>query len=864
MNEHLSIKIGKEYIVLSEDYNFDIELVNPYFNDAESFTYPIEAPIENNRHLLKNVDDIRSDIRLVDFANERVTIFVEGLPLFNGKVRVEDEQEIDEIVSFSCVSTVRGLADLIGNLNCQDIPIKDKIQIGEMIGDVYAWFGYNFRLEVKHSGKTGFLSWKSRRQYSKNISEEVFNKFQLQALGFSYPAVCREKDSITHEAMIYDEKPVEETSFINVSESYPHKKYCNARVCYTHYKMDLDGKSSKSVSTADTYDPYYVLEANRAQSGVCFYVMYFLDCLFHSLSLSFDQKDLMTVGDLMRLAFFTTHCKFDLERKYSFKGDDEYDFNNIDAINRWLSSRNTKGKLEWGYKDVKEISSAILEFDGIERRYSVGETLPDGTTLKYSHFKIEEPDVDIRANIMNMYANSKNFPNTGVNSIIDSLWASFGIRFLMDYEKKSVSAVLIRNLFRDNSSIENLSCELISSNKVNENITGVRMKYSAESDRKEKHKILSSGKKDFNTSYDYSDYSNVDSSKSYLDIVKKQSNSDTTCYIDVNTGNAYRLKVNADAKDVSELKPALFEVGGYSGVEIGDCSEENSDYVIELVSDFEPMMFNDVNGKNEKKVGTDKKTVIDSDQQGGGSGTVGGVNADDAKPILAAFVDEDMNHENIQFQIDNVIGSDHADFTVSEVLTTDESYDPSNTEDGNSPLQHYDWGLAVAIMRGGGTDSRLEPYDYNYDDQGNSKWRIASGEYAMSSDSIDNWGNDYDYNGVQPGIGDDERFSLKVRAFKEVNGEILCADDERDKNGNIVRKIRSRGLFDTFMSEYSYFLLNRKLVVLRFRCEVSELTNIQWEKRYNIKGYVGWINKLKCNVSVKEGLGIVEAEMYIL
>lgn len=79
-----------------------------------------------------------------------------------------------------------------------------------------------------------------------------------------------------------------------------------------------------------------------------------------------------------------------------------------------------------------------------------------------------------------------------------------------------------------------------------------------------------------------------------------------------------------------------------------------------------------------------------------------------------------------------------------------ESYNPSKTEDGNSPLQSYDWGMAIAIMRGGGTDSTIQTYDHNYDSFGNARWRTLAGKYALTSDSMDQMGNGYDYNGTQP------------------------------------------------------------------------------------------------------------------
>lgn len=862
MESKLSVEINGKNLNLPSDFSIDLEDVNPYFNDNESFSYEVPVSVEENRSVFKDVDDVQSDKRLVELENASMRLKVNGMPFRSGKLQTSEDTEVSDEISISMVSAIKTLTDMIGDKNCQDIPVKDRIQIGEMIGNVKVDCEFNYTFYQKSKGKDGFLSWSSATISGEGGPESTSNEIELQALGFSFPGICQ--TSSGEIAQKKDGKPVVSKSFINVSDEYPLASYCNARVCYTHYKQNMDGTSGDTVSTSETYDPYYILEADRMQSGICFYVLYFLDCLFNALGLNYDNEDLLSVGDMKRLCFFTTHCKYDIERKYPDKTD--YDFQDTTSINEWLSSRNTKGNISTSYEQTKKLESITIN----GQTYNIGDELPNGLgKLNEAGFTVQNPKISVKANIMNMYANSKNFPDESASTVIDSLWASFGIRFLVDYDKESVKAVFIRDLFRDTSDPIVLKCDIIDTPvKLNEKITGVRMRYSAESDNDEKKYNITSGSTDYDTNYDYIDYSKVDTSLDYLEIIKKQSSSDKTCYVDLNTGNRYRIKVNADAENVAELKPSIFEVGGFTGVEIGDCSSENEDYIIELTSDFEPIIPNDVNGKKEKQIGSSKTSTLYSDNSSIPDEyktiEVSNVNATDREQILAMFVDEDMWHENIPMTIQNAIGSDHADFYLNENLTTDEAYDVTSSEDGNSPLQTIDWGLAIGVMRGGGSDATIQTYDWNYDGHGNSKWRTVAGKYAMSSDSMDNWGSQYDYNGTQAGIGEDERFSLKIRSYIEKDGKILCNDDQRDEEGNIETKVRTRGLYDTFMSEYAHFLLNRKKLQVKFRCEVAELTNIQWGKRYNIGGYIGWINKLSYTISAEEGLGVVTAELYQL
>lgn len=866
MSDRLLLRIDGEYAVLPADYSVDVEDVSPIFGEDDSFTYDSSIPVEPNRHILSMLDSRYSQARGASLDGKKGELIVDGVVLRTGNVWTNDGDEIKDYFNFSLISRTDTISELVADMNCRDVPLKDKVQIGEMIGDVFCEVSFYWYLYWKSSGKSGVMSWGSTTSTGQKRYSTLSHTFQLQALGFSYPAIC-ESVTGTETALQQNGKPMKEVDFINVTDEYPAKYYCNARVCYTHYKKEDDdtANTGSSVSTTEDFDPYYILDADRQQSGICFYVLYFLDCLFAHLAFNYDNSNLLTVGDLRRLCFFTTACNYDLERKYPAKGivgvDENitYDFSRIGQINLWLSTRNTGGQLETVFEPIKKLES--LSVDG--KLYTLNDELENGQTLEKAEFRVDDVTFTTKANIMNMYANSQNFPDKGVQEVLDSLWASFGIKFLTNYEKRTVKPIFIRDVLRDNSDPIDFPCMLTGVERINEKTSGFRMYYSAESDAEEQDKNIKYGVTDYDTNFDYKDYRNVDTTLQYLQILKKGSVSDITCYIDKNTGNAYRIKVNKEATKVDELKPSIFEVGAFKGVEFGDCSSNNKDNILELKSSFEPVIFSDVNGKKEKSVASNETGYV-KDSDSGKIYAISHANINDMKQILAVYIDDEMRHENSPYEIKNVMGNDYMDAYLVQKCTTDESYDPSNTEDGNSPLQHKDWGMSVAIMRGGGSDSSVQTYDYNYDGQGNSKWRTVAGEYALSSDCIDNWGNDYDYNGVIAGIGDDERFSLKIRAYKEINGEIACEEDEKDANGNVTRKVRSRGLYDSFMSDYANFVLHRKKLRITFRCEVAQLVNIQWDKRYKIDDMIFWFERLSYNVSKEHGLGEVEADIFIM
>ena len=420
--------------------------------------------------------------------------------------------------------------------------------------------------------------------------------------------------------------------------------------------------------------------------------------------------------------------------------------------------------------------------------------------------------------------------------------------------------------------------------KLTEKITGFRMKYSAENTAREQEQYIRRRKTDYDTDYDYREYPEdrtvID--ETYIDIAKQASATNMNVYVDLTTGDAYRYKVNGETKADSRL----FEVGSYHGIEVGDCSAvaEKKNAIREYVSDFQPMSFNDVNalsvlGLNKERIATDGQgnTYVIKDIKSGG------------QPMLVAYIDEDFEHEFVEHRINNVLSNDLVDLYLTEYLQTIESYDPSETDDGNSPLQQIEWGLSIAMMRGGGTNMTVQNYSHDYDGFSNDKWRTVSGEYALTSDTMDQIGNEYDYNGVGSGIGDGERFSLKITAYKPfrykyVGNQLKISTDPAEwtddpswlvpcdndvvnpTTGKVETKIRTRGLFDSFMSELCYFLLHRKKVRIKASTTVAQLADIpnHWRQLWRIGDMTGFIDKVQYQLAVERELGEVTIDFYII
>ncbi len=942
MNSKLSLLADGNPLAIKEDTSISIELKNPLFNDTEMFSLPIELPIEGNRHVLKNVDDVSSDIRPVSYEHTHMQIIAEGVPLASGASIIQEDEQLEDSLALNVDASTQSFADLISDLKCNEVPIpskyKDQLLIGEKIDDVSVSVNYKTEVEIKYQGKKG-----NKKYGSVGDDYTTESTFSPQALGFSYPAQCKETGNL-HEAVLLKtytypngnsvKIPDVQTSYINVSDAYPQKLFCNARVCYAHHDLNDDGTTSDKIVQYSTqrkgedpnnknreqemYEdrgPIWVLDANRPQSGICFYMLFFLDCLFEYLGVQFDKSALENIGDMKRLCFFTTKCAYDTKplyaRSYYTKEDEavkaglkqegdvkegffqkqahsEKDVKNLfEDVNKWLDSRGCGGTLKLDNpkdKNVQEVKYRKVTYKIVEKPHNgpfynggvfkdteVVTVVDDWETVTVGKDNVASitckstiKSAQMSASIFRMYANEKNFPDESVSDVIDSLEQQFGIKFHYDYEQKKVTAYLIRDVFRkQNPTPRDFHAQVLKMLPITEKITGVRAGYAAESEAKEQRDNVKNQVKDFNTDYDYIEYpkNSTVTSLTYKDIIHKVYNGQMNVFVDLQTGNKYRVKIDKNFTDASNMEPRLFEVAAMKGVEIGDCSTLNEDFIQEFKSSFVPVGMVDANYRMALSSSTGSTCASDNPKQPNEVGKqydgyeFGEVNISYAKTQMAALVDEDMEHEFVKQYVKNTMSSMVADFYVTEELSLRESYDPSSTDDGNSPLQSYDWGLSIAIMRGGGVDSTHESYEYNYDGFGNSKWRTKAGDYALTTDSIDPYGNEYDYNGVD----NEERFSLKPRAWVQPE----WADAPLVVN---TPSVKNRGYVDVFLVDYIYFLLHRKKYYVKCLASVAQIADIQnhWKEWWNIDGKKCLIDKVNTTVSAKEGIGEVELEVFAI
>lgn len=703
----IGLKINGIWCVLPQDVSISIEEQNPLFSDSGSFSYPIELSVSQNRELFKSIDHPHGRIRPQDLDGLPFELWFDGVMLLYGSTETDEDLDIDE--DKCSVNLVSGNGDFqskIEGMKCTDVPLMGKVHLGYVIDKMTIHTNWDGDLEA-------FIN--------------------------------------TDHTMYYHN--------VNVSFPYgPSNPYCNARVCV---KRTDEYKPNEDV-------PYWVYDADRPWSGVCFYVAYFLDCLFKHLNITVKENNLGKVQDMTRLAFFTTKCE-----------------------------------------------------------HETGELLPEdnGISFKdYANFEFNYRDTPVESvttGVSRVYATNKNFPDTDVRSLLESLFNAFGLRLVEDVKNRTVSIYYIRDILRDNT-VEDVNMVVTGKSLSYEKVEGVKVTY---------------GGGDDDTSFNYDDWDQNEVKSDFNDIIRSVAANNETCYISSKTGNKYRIKIDKESVekgDEKALYPSLVEVSQFSDYVVGKDSN-NTD---ELKISFVPIVENEVVLESLKEQGTM------SSQR------------------LAVYVDAEMKKKD-----DNWIwlSVKHPDGHTSQAGNFRIRYsDPQAfDETGKNPLLSIDSGFTLGIMRGPGNDAAVQIYLENYDGNGNSAWTTVVADYAFTADTMDAYGNHYDYNGKEPGgVELDGRISLKTH--------IQTAKDLglKDKGGNdidwgIDATAAKRGLADRFMSEYMHFLLHRKTVSMDVDTTLSQLTSLSWFKQLRIADTVGRF-KSRSYTLTNSGISDMSIELYTI
>lgn len=730
----IGLKVNGIWCVLPQDVSITIEEQNPLFSDSGSFSYPIEMSVSQNRELFKSIDSPHGRIRPHDLDGLPFELWYDGVMMLYGSIETDEDFDVDE--DKCTINLVSGNGDFqskIDGMKCTDVPL---------LGDIYLGYCYP---EVEYYTKDG---------YEANITQRV-EIDERNTMVFKAPNV----------SFAYD-------------DSHP---YCNVRVCAEKEEPYKIGQE----------EPYWVLEADRPWSGICFYVAYFLDCLFSHIGVVIKDNNLGKVEDMLRLAFFTTKCEVE-------------------------------------YKNEELVTKASVKDGNVEFHISVSDDTGSSAGWPFST-KLVKKDV---------YATNKNFPTEDVKNVIDSLFSAFGLKIVSNPKSNDISIYYIRDILRDNEIID----------------TAIQVRNKAVSYNKVEGVTLTYGGSEEDTAFNYDEWDKISLITDYRNAILGVGPYNKSCYISQVTGNKYRVKNNKEAEDggkEAELFPTLFEVAQYNDFVLGEKTENNTVLSIK----FTPLIEQAVSGDADVK-------LVDVNPQ-----------------RLAVFI-PDVKLKKPQTEIgmlqrvggyytsyqtfDPTWGVTFREVSISIYFAARKHINYDESEYQNSPFQEYDSGFTLGVMRGPGSESKTEVFLENYDGNGNDAWTTVVADYAFTADTMDAYGNRYDYNGVEEGGIADQANSISLKTHIQTAKDLgLKNDDGTDVDWGIDANAAKRGLADRFMSEYMHFLLNRKTVKMDVETTLSNLTSLSWFKQLRISDTVGRL-KSRSYTLTNSGVTDMGVELYTI
>lgn len=811
--EHLALEVfdlatkenpkptGSQYAVLEPDATITITDTSEIFADGDVWSYDFTLNVHANAHLFGTAGDIRGS-RLHEQINKRkARLWVEGIPLYLGYLRLDDEVEVDEDgnVDVTFESGQNTFDEMIEGAKANQVPFTEDILIGMALWperEVDLRLNVRVTATIKEGAQYDYLG---RVTSGTNIvfpSENSYETINVSSkdIGIStnYPRMVFPKGVF---AVQGGTTPTGGVTVNQLNTDYAYDDghpYCNVAVCYQKHGYPMENGTTNYSAEEQALRGYEIAPANRVNSAPNFFVLYWLKCLMKHIGINIAENQLMDVEDLRRLFFVNTNCAYEIPN--------EFDRSGANASTRYgcFTTYQDNDYIAELFEGTVDVSKSKLDAESFTwESYSNGEYKtvdPDSwvalakmqvSMVGQIHYTDTDKDNYVAKNRRFHYAYATNecFPNVDISEVIKALEDGFGIRFLFSENYQRVRIVLLRNVLRS-TEVQEIQCEIADDDvKVENSIRGFRMTYG---DKKDDTTFYYKGFADkmakanelWADNTDKHDYSHWNLNADYGTLIKQISAFDKTCYVTPINGNAYGIKIDKDAKAYEELRPSLFEYAGYMDAEDGDCTGE--DETIKTVNiGFVPAIMNDVNFENERDNGSteqqfalfvseemrsrrpdledkalpasynDSDAVYDVNKIPEKKKKLGLFSINSDMPVRKTISGEKRgvnlvhngNQYNLRFRY-SVLAAGF--INEGYRLYLQDNYEPN--DDGVSPIETKDWGLTLGIMRGSGSDAYVNYYADPDDGEGNDTWDIVAGSSVTAHpDTCDNYGNLWDY-----------------------------------------------------------------------------------------------------------------------
>jgi len=575
--EHLALEIlsrekngASQYAWLPENASISITDTSEIFDKGNLWSHDFQLNIPANAHIFGTAGEMHGSRLHEQIDKRKARLWVEGLPLFLGYLRLADEVEVDKDgnVDVTFESGQKTFEEMIEGAKANQVPISDDILIGMAVDRERELLRTNVEIRVSHLSNIDrtfgypptYLLLNNARLVSKDFKSQIFPKFVRP-------------DGTWKESDTDDEYTLSVADTINTDIAYDDgHPYCNVTICY----QDREYKSNGSSMEENAIRGYHVSSPRRINPAPNFYVLYWFKLLMKHLGITIEENQMLNVEDLCRLFFVNTKCAYKTKDDKTYRGD---------------------------YMPFGKSTPFVPQPSTEEPSWSI-KAEPAWEKNFYEAFDIDEAVItNVGVGVEDVtwqpaYATSGNFPDVDIQEVINGLESGFGVRLAFNKDYTLVRVLLLRNIFRSQD-IHEIQGTIISAEKRDNCVRGFRLTYGGGEDNTAynyKGFLLAKKKNEGNWELppEAHDYTKFEFYENYTPILNNAKCLSPTCYVAMNTGNSYVVKIDEDFKDASnDPFPSLFECAQYMDAEDGNCTGED-ETIEEVHINFTPAIMSAV------------------------------------------------------------------------------------------------------------------------------------------------------------------------------------------------------------------------------------------------------------------------------
>ena len=330
--EHLSLEIfdltgsGSKYANLPEDTSITITDTSEIFASGDVWSHAFTLNVGANADIFGTSGDIHGSRLHEQLNGRRARIWVDGLPLYLGYLKLDDEVDVDEDgnVDVTFESGQKTFEELIEGGKANQVPMMSDVQIGMAL---YRKRWTCAEVELEATAVFEDLPFIATSVLTHDVHPTLIGDEDSRLTYFisdgeadgtsvqPYPRMVFPKGSFYNTITEKNETIDCINTYSPYDDSHP---YCNIALCYQKYGYTVTTKEADVKYTHEDYSSspsaergYEVMPANRVNSAPNFYVIYWLKALMKHLGIYIEENQMMDVEDLRRLFFVNTNCAYE-------------------------------------------------------------------------------------------------------------------------------------------------------------------------------------------------------------------------------------------------------------------------------------------------------------------------------------------------------------------------------------------------------------------------------------------------------------------------------------------------------------------------------------------------------------------------